>query len=200
MVDISHVTDDTFYQVMEISTAPAIASHSSCRKFTPGWERNIDDEMIALLAKNGGVVQINFGSSFLTEKAQKTSGAGWKAIGEFREKHGITDDDDPRLKEAAEKYKKEHPPIFADISDVVAHIDHVVEIAGIDYVGLGSDFDGVGDSLPTGLKDVSAYPNLIFELLKKGYSEEDVAKICGGNLLRVWKRVEEVAAKLQAAD
>ncbi len=196
MVDVSHVTDDTFYQVMEISKAPAIASHSSCRKLTPGWERNIGDDMIQRLADNGGVVQINFGSAFLREDAQKQSDARWTAVRQFTAENGL-ERGDPRVKEFMKKHAEENPPIYGDVSDVVAHIDHVVELAGIDHVGLGSDFDGV-TALPEGLKDVSTYPNLIYELLKKGYSEEDVAKICGGNLMRVWRRVEDVAAELQA--
>ena len=88
-----------------------------------------------------------------------------------------------------------NPMDFADITEVVAHIDHVVQIAGIDHVGLGSDFDGLGDTLPIGLKDVSDFPNLIYELLKKGYSEEDIQKICSGNLLRVWEKVEQIASE-----
>jgi membrane dipeptidase len=97
----------------------------------------------------------------------------------------------------AKQYRDQHPIGFADVTDVADHIDHVVRLVGADYVGLGSDFDGVGDSLPTGLKDVSYYPNLIFELLKRGYSEEDIRKICGENLLRVWSQVEHTAQELQ---
>ncbi len=96
------------------------------------------------------------------------------------------------------KYREENPLPYATMADVVAHIDHVVELAGVDHVGLGSDFDGVGDSLPAGLKDVSGFPNLIAALLDKGYSEQDVEKICSGNLMRVWREVERVAAELQA--
>ncbi len=197
MVDISHVSDDTFYQVMELSQAPAIASHSSCRKFTPEWERNMDDDMIRKLAEGGGVIQINFGSVFLTPEAYAAGMAGWNATNQFAADNGLEPSDE-RVQAFAEEYKAEHPPIFADVSDVVAHIDHVVELVGIDHVGLGSDFDGVGDSLPTGLKDASYYPNLIQALLEKGYSEVDVRKILSGNLMRVWQQVDEVAARLQA--
>jgi membrane dipeptidase len=98
------------------------------------------------------------------------------------------------------KFREETGLGYADISDVVAHIDHVVKLAGVDHVGFGSDFDGVGDSLPTGLKSVADYPNLIHELLKKGYSDEDIEKICSGNLLRVWSEVERIAQELQTSN
>ncbi len=198
MVDISHVSDDAFYQVMEVTRAPAIASHSSCRKFTPGWERNIDDDMIRLLAENDGVVQINFGSAFLTEAANQQSRERWAAVRELTEANGL-ERDDPKVQEFIESWRAENPPIYAEVADVVAHIDHVVNLVGIDHVGIGSDYDGVGDSLPAGLKDVSGYPNLIAALLAKGYSEEDVGKILSGNLMRVWRRVEEVARELQGS-
>jgi membrane dipeptidase len=188
MIDISHVTDSTFYQVMKISNAPVIASHSACRKFTPGWERNISDDMIKTMAEKGGVVQINFGSSFLNDGYRLNFDPLYKYIEENNMKYS-----DPETHKYIKKFKEEHPYDFADISEVVDHIDHVVKIAGIDHVGLGSDFDGLGDSLPEGLKDVSGYPNLIFELLKRGYSEEDIEKICSGNLLRVWSEVEKIA-------
>lgn len=196
MVDISHVSDETFFQVIEKTKAPVIASHSSARHFTPGWERNMSDEMILKLAENGGVIQINFGSAFLNEEARQASTKMWDARGEFREANGIESNDDPRVEEWTKAYKAENPPVFADVSDVVAHIDHVVELVGIDHVGIGSDYDGVGDSLPTGLKDVSQYPNLVRALLEKGYTDEQIEKILGGNLMRVWREVERVATEL----
>ena len=198
MIDISHVSDAAFYQAVELSEAPVIASHSSCRHFTPGFERNMDDAMIKRLAEGGGVIQINFGSAFLTEAANGQSLARWQATAQFREKNDL-DSDDERIQAFEEEYRENNPPIFADVSDVVAHIDHVVQLVGVDHVGLGSDFDGVGDSLPTGLKDASEIPNLIRALLEKGYSEEDIRKICSGNIMRVWEAVDDVAAGLQAA-
>ena len=194
MIDISHVSDDTFYQVIELTQAPVIASHSSCRHFTPGWERNMDDAMIVKLAENGGVIQINFGSAFLSQAAFEQSTAFFQAVGEYAETNGM-EQDDPAVEEFSESWWGEHEKVYSDVSDVVAHIDHVVELAGVDHVGVGSDFDGVGDSLPTGLKDVSQYPNLIAALLEAGYSTDDVEKIMGENLLRVWQQVEEVAAR-----
>ena len=192
MIDISHVSDKSANQVLDLTKAPVIASHSSCRRFTPGWQRNISDELIGRVAENGGVVMINFGSAFLDEAANSQSTAFWKAAKEFRESNGL-EREDPRVKAFEEEYFKAAPKIFADLSDVINNIDHVVSLAGIDHVGFGSDFDGVGDSLPEGLKDVTGYPNIIYELLKRGYSEEDIAKICGENLMRVWSEVEKAA-------
>ena len=197
MVDVSHVSDDTFYQVMELSEAPAIASHSSCRYFTPDWERNMSDDMIRLLAEKGGVIQINFGSAFLTAEANDQSSARWAAVAKFAMDNGLAEGDE-RITAFMEEHQAANPTIYASVSDVVAHINHVVEIAGVDHVGLGSDFDGVGDSLPSGLKDASQMPNLIRALLEDGYSEDDVRKILSGNVMRVWQQVDEVAARLQA--
>lgn len=193
MIDVSHVSDEAFDQVLELSQAPVIATHSSCRHFTPDFERNLDDERIRRLGAAGGVIQINFGSAFLLGSAQKQSSAFWAARSAFREENGI-EGDDPRLEQFTTDYFAETPRIYADVTDVADHIDHVVELVGVDHVGLGSDFDGVGDSLPTGLKDVSQYPNLIAELLRRGYSDDDVRKICSGNLFRVWSEVRRVAA------
>ncbi len=191
MVDVSHITDAAFNQVMDLSAAPVIASHSSCRYFTPGWERNMDDDMIRRLGEKGGVIQIAFGSSFLDGDYR----TAMDELEGYAREHNIDLDS-----EEGKKLREERGIDYADVTDVVAHIDHVVELAGIDHVGLGSDFDGVGDSLPYGLKDVSDFPNLIHELLKKGYSEQDIEKICSGNLLRVWSEVEKVAAQLQSAE
>jgi membrane dipeptidase len=197
MVDVSHITDDAFYEVMNVTKTPVIASHSSCRFFTPGFERNMSDDMIKLLAKNGGVIQVNFGSSFLREDYQKLENEQGKEVMAYFKEHHLKFGD-PDAETYLKQYRKDHPVTFADVTDVANHIDHVVKLVGIDFVGVGSDFDGVGDSLPTGLKDVSMYPNLIYELLKRGYSEKDIQKICGGNLLRVWSEVEQRAKELQA--
>ncbi|HTY58027.1 MAG TPA: dipeptidase [Bacteroidota bacterium] len=197
MVDVSHISDDAFYQVMEISKAPVIASHSSCRFFTPGFERNMSDDMIRLLASKGGVIQINFGSSFLTEAYRERELAARKVIEEHLARIGLTRADSAG-KEYEKVYLREHPLGYADIGDVVAHITHVVQLVGINHVGLGSDFDGLGDELPTGLKDVSQYPNLIYRLIEAGYTEDDIRRICGGNLLRVWTQVENTGYELRA--
>lgn len=197
MVDLSHLSDDAAKQILEISKAPVIASHSSCRAFTPGWERNMSDEIIQQLAKNGGVIMINFGSSFLSDEYRKKEEAARPELMAYMRANNIRFGD-PRMMEFISEYRKRNNISFADVTDVVNHIDHVVKLVGVDHVGFGSDFDGVGDSLPTGLKDVSYYPNIIYHLLKRGYSDADIKKICGENLLRVWSKVEDVAKQLQA--
>lgn len=163
MVDISHVSDSAFYDVMAVTKVPVIASHSSCRHFTPGMERNMSDDMIKTLAKNGGVIHINFGSFFL----------------------------DPAFAQ-----EERDTTYFAKASQIADNIDRVVELAGIDFVAFGSDFDGVGD-LPEDVKDVSELPNVLYELLKRGYSAEDIEKICNKNTFRVWQQVEDYAVAQQ---
>ena len=192
MVDISHVTDDVINQVMDMTDVPVIASHSSCRHFTPGWERNMGDAEIKRLKDNGGVIQINYGSSFITRVSQDKSKTNSEKIEAYAKENGLEDGDEIFI--AYAKKVNEENPIYADITEVVDHIDRVVELAGIDHVGIGSDYDGVGDSLPYGLKDVTSYPNLIFHLLKRGYSEDDIEKICYKNIWRVWSTVEKTAA------
>lgn len=186
MIDISHVSDAAFYQVIALSKAPIIASHSSLRTFVPGFERNMDDDMVRALAKNGGVIQMNFGSAFVAAQANQWGmkyRAALKAAG-----------DNVNADEFRAAYVKQHPYPFATLDGVLDQIDYIVKLVGIDYVGIGSDYDGVGDSLPIGLKDVASYPNLIAGLLRRGYSDADIEKILSGNLLRVWRQVEAVAA------
>ncbi len=194
MIDVSHVSDAAFEQVIGLTKAPVIASHSSCRHYTPGWQRNMSDEMIRALAENGGVIGINFGSDFIDDDYRQARATHRTAVAAYLEEHGIEEDS-----EEASAYRDEYmaarPVPFADVKDVADHIDHVVELVGVDHVGFGSDYDGVGDSLPTGLKDVSGYPNLIAELLARGYSEEQIEKIASGNFFRVWAAVEALASE-----
>jgi membrane dipeptidase len=193
MIDVSHISDRAYWQVLELTHTPVIASHSSLRHYTPGFQRNMTDEMVAALTDNGGVIQINFGSGFLTKAARDYANASQQAFLRFRAEQSITGDD-PRLLEFAASYRAENPYPYATIDDVLNHIDRAVELAGIDHVGIGSDYDGVGDSLPAGLKDVSEFPNLTAGLLERGYSEADIEKIYGGNLMRVWRENEAYAA------
>jgi len=194
MVDVSHISDSTFYDVMKITKAPVIASHSSCREFVPGFERNMDDEMIKTLAKNGGVIQINFGSTFIDDRSREKTKEVGQHISQWLEENGLAREDS--LAQAyIEKYMTENPA-YSTVKKVADHIDHVVKLAGVDYVGFGSDFDGVGDTLPNGLKDASEYPNLIAELLHRGYTEEEIEKICYKNVFRVWNEVQKVAEEL----
>jgi membrane dipeptidase len=192
MVDISHVSDEAFWDVMEITNAPAIASHSSARHFTPGWERNIADDMIVGLAENGGIVMINYGSAFLTEAANTYGDTRRAAYEAYLAENGLEDTGENN-DAFRERYAEEVPYPYATLDETLDHFDHVRDLVGVDHIGIGSDYDGVGDSLPVGLKDVSSYPTLVEGLLKRGYSEEDVKKILGGNLLRVWRAVEAAA-------
>ncbi|HUR30029.1 MAG TPA: dipeptidase [Saprospiraceae bacterium] len=192
MIDISHISDKTFYQVIDRSSAPVLATHSSCRAFTPNWERNMDDDMITLLGKHDGVIQINFGTDFLDAEISKTRAANRLEL-DKRLKEANLKDEDEEAKPLIAEFKKEFPDVFSDVTRVVDHMDHAINLSGIDHVGIGSDFDGLGDSLPTGLKDVSQYPNLILELLERGYSEDDIEKICYKNVWRVWNKVAAIA-------
>ena len=193
IVDISHVSDEAFFDVLELSDAPVIASHSSLRHFTPGWERNMSDDMVRQLAEHGGLIMINFGSAFITEAAYAYGTARRAAFAAWRDEHGHEDSEALAL-EFNNLYAEEHGHYpFATTDQVLDHFDRVRDLVGIDYVGIGSDYDGVGDSLPIGLKDVASYPNLIAGLLGRGYSEADIDKILSGNLLRVWEQVEAAA-------
>ena len=194
MVDISHVSDAAFFDVLAVSKAPLIATHSSARHFTPGWERNMSDAMIRELAAKGGVIQINIGSTFLTQKARQ-----WSIDLSEAKKVAKSGVDAAAWDEEVfdQRYRDMHPYPYATLDDVLDHIDWVVSLVGVEHVGIGTDFDGVGDSLPVGFKDVSGYPNLIQGLLARGYTESDIAKILAGNTLRVWREVERVASGLQ---
>lgn len=186
MVDISHVTDSTAYDVLDVTSKPVIASHSSCRHFTPGWKRNLSDDLIRAIAENGGVVMINFGSSFLREDYQDANEPVQEQIQAHLDEQGWAEDD-ARAVAHADSVRKANP--IGTVSDVADHIDHVVNLVGIEHVGLGSDYDGVF-SLPRDLQDASTYPNLVEELLRRQYSDADIAKILGGNAFRVWRENE----------
>ena len=192
MVDVSHISDAAFWDVMEVSRAPVIASHSGPRHFTPGWLRNLSDEMIRALADGGGVVMINFGSSFLTQEANAYRNGRRDAYRASIAERGL-EPSEALEAEFNEAWAAEHGPFpFASIDQVLDQIDYMVDLVGIDHVGIGSDFDGVGDTLPIGLKDVSTYPNLIRGLFERGYGEAEIRKILGGNLLRVWAEVDRL--------
>jgi len=193
MIDVSHISDQAFRDVIETTKSPVVATHSSARHFTPGFERNASDETIEAIGKNGGVVMINFGSAFLTEEANQWQAKFSAARASLTAQLGEADRDDPRVAAFSEAYREQNPYPYAGVGIVADHIERVIDIAGIDHVGLGSDYDGVGDSLPEGLKDASTYPNLIAELLRRGHSEADIRKILGENVMRVWREVEAVA-------
>lgn len=193
IVDISHLSDDAAWDVLALSQVPVIASHSSARHFTPGSERNMGDEMIIALGQKQGVIMINFGTFFLTEAGNQYGKIREAAYQEYLQANTIVDSTE--IKQSFQnEYEQRVPYPFATLETVLDHIDYVVKLAGVNAVGLGSDYDGVGDSLPVGLKDASTYPNLVKGLQQRGYSSEDIAKILSANVLRVWRSVEAYAA------
>jgi membrane dipeptidase len=196
MVDISHVSDETFFDALETSEAPVIASHSSARKFSE-HPRNLSDEMIQALAKNGGVVHINYYNAYLDEDYRLRS-AEAKDIDDQEAAVSTKYASDPkRLAVELRKVNAKRIARFGRVSfeRLLDHFDHAIRVAGIDHVGLGSDFDGVGDLLPEGMEDVSKIPNLVRGLVERGYSDEDIEKVLGQNTLRVMQEVEGFAAR-----
>jgi membrane dipeptidase len=201
MVDISHVSDNTFYDALAVTKAPLIASHSSCRALCKA-PRNLTDDMIRALAKNGGVMDINYYSGFLSPAYRdgfaKIEKQVDREISQARARYAkegkrLSYPEDVRIER---RFTKDLPaPSYTVIAD---HIDHAVKVGGIDHVGLGSDFDGI-DTPPRGMEDVSKIPALVSELARRGYSEEDLEKILGGNVLRVMRQVEQVAHQTQGA-
>jgi membrane dipeptidase len=202
MVDISHVADKTFFDAIATSKAPVIASHSSARALT-NHHRNMTDEMLRAVAKNGGVVQANFYSAFIDEnyrqaaKAQEKDGDAAVAahLAELRAAGKLVTylDSDQIEREWAAKIPR--PPL----KSLIDHIDHIAKVAGVDHVGLGSDFDGVSGAMPEGIDSAADLPKITQALLDRGYSEKDIHKILGGNLLRVLSEVERVSHEMQAA-
>jgi membrane dipeptidase len=201
MVDISHVADKTFWDVIETTKAPVIASHSSARSIA-NHPRNMTDDMMRALAKNGGVVMINYHAGFLSEEfrvaSEKKSGNVVEAMAAMSKRCGgneaCTTLESERIDHEA-MAKGELPKVTWE--KIVDHIDHAVKVAGADHVGLGSDFDGA--TMPLGMEDASKLPKITDALLKKGYSDGDIEKILGGNILRVMEQVERVAAEAAAA-
>ena len=184
MIDVSHASDKTFYDILQITNKPLIASHSSPRKLTPDFERNMSDNMIKSLAKNNGIIMINFGSSFINKKSNILYAKIEELIEKWRLNNGYETKDIEVVKKREELIKNKNP--YADLEDVLIAIDHVKNLVGDDFIGFGSDFDGLGDSLPNGLKNVSYYPMIIEGLLNRGYTKESIEKICYKNLFRVW--------------
>jgi len=191
MVDISHVSDKTFYDAVKESKAPIIASHSSCRALA-NQPRNMTDDMLRELAKNGGVVMINFYDAFLDQSKVEFSKREQAFESDLAKKYPT---DPARVQNELENWRAAQNPAKTPLSLLIDHIDHAVKTAGIDHVGIGSDFDGVPfTGLPEGMEDISKLPNITLELMKRGYSDGDIKKILGENFLRVMSEVERVAA------
>ena len=193
LVDVSHVSDQTMSDALDVSKAPIFASHSSARALS-NVPRNIPDDLLQRIAKNGGVIQVNFYSVFVDAATVSPQSAErdtrLKAQQDaLNEKYK---DDPERLSEESDKLEAENPLPPLPISKLIDHIDHIVRVAGIDHVGIGADFDGAND-MPEGARDVSMLPNITYELLKRGYSETDIRKILGENFLRVFAEAERIA-------
>ena len=191
LVDLSHVSDSTAWDVLRITEAPVILSHSSSRRFTPHL-RNIPDDLAAAVGENGGVIMVNFVIPFIYMPAYQWSGQRGQMRAHYREVAPTA----AAARDSLTAWEAANPRPVPDLRIVADHIEHLRDVAGVDHVGIGSDFDGI-EVPPEGLEDVSKYPELIAELLRRGWSDEDAMKLIGVNVLRVMKEAEAVAARLQ---
>jgi membrane dipeptidase len=198
IIDVSHLSDQAAMDVLQLSKVPVIASHSAFRHFTPGFQRNISDELALAVAAKGGVVNIVFGSAFVNPQAAKDLQGYFDANAALvkRNQRAQAEGKKPEDQAAFEKaYWAGHPMPKTHINAVLDQFDYAIKLIGIDHVGIGSDFDGVSGNLPIGLKTAADYPNLIAGLQERGYTDEQLKKLLGGNLLRAWTAIEAGAVK-----
>jgi membrane dipeptidase len=198
MIDVSHLSDDATWQALEASAVPVIASHSSAEHFIPGFRRNLSDELLRAVGAQGGVVMVNFGSTFVSQASRRSQEQGRLAFQQYLREEGVEPDSE-EARAWREAYDRENPFRRATLGEVLDHFDHIAGIAGIDHVGIGSDYDGVGDTLPIGLMDAASYPHLIAGLLSRGYTRAEIEGVLSGNLLRVWRAAEAHAAGVRGA-
>lgn len=187
LVDISHVSADTMRHVLRVSKAPVIASHSSAYALAE-HPRNVPDDVLKLVTKNGGVVMVNFFSGFVVPEGARVMKEMFQVAREMKKKYP----DEKEFQAAWQQWRREHPIPTGTVHTVVDHIEHIIKVAGIDHVGLGSDYDGISTT-PRQLEDVSCYPYITQELLNRGYNREQIHKVLGGNLLRAFRQAEEVS-------
>jgi membrane dipeptidase len=191
LVDISHVSPETMAAALDCTKAPIIFSHSSARAVAD-HPRNVPDDILKRVPKNGGVVMVNFYSGFVVPEGARAMNKMFDVVRDLRKKYG---EDDAKFREAIKAWQKENDYPRGSVHDVVDHIEHVIKLAGIDHVGVGSDYDGIGKT-PEQLEDVSCYPFITQELLNRGHKADDIKKVLGGNVLRVLKEAERVAAEM----